>query len=110
MMTEYRWQWMRPDKPGAWAYAGSEVEIAGDYMCVVNIADINSKQHGWWCFLMDMPTILPPKKKTVWRMWVVPYCPAQSHPTSYAPFWRREGVTPSETGAIRTDKTEEREE
>jgi len=109
-MTEYRWKWCKPDRPGVWAFGGWAPGEQSGAWCVIEVDCPNVSESGWWRFLMPLPEILPPKKKTVWRMWVAPYCPVLEQPTAYTPIWCKDGERPSECSAIRTDKTEEREE
>jgi hypothetical protein len=106
-VTEYRWQWCRPDRSGVWAFGGRGETY--ESWTTVEVYERNIEP-GWWCFLMPLPTILPPKKKTVWRMWVVPYVSIVEKGSIFAPIWCKDGVRPGECSAIRTDKTEEREE
>ena len=108
-MTEYRWKWGKPDHPGVWAWGGVH-RTDSKFISALHVANHSVSATGWWCFLVDLPTILPPKKKTVWRMWVVPYCQALEQPSVYTPIWCKDGERPGDCSAIRTDKTEEREE
>lgn len=88
----------KPDKPGIWAV----LENDRQYVRQVDRLDVYAK--GTWCYLGPIPEILPPKKKVVQRLWVLP----QDGETGICR-WFCDGE-PMAVGWIRTDETREVEQ
>ena len=107
-MTEYRWEWCKPDRSGVWAFGGVH-RTESKFINAMHVLNHSLSSAGWWCFLMPLPEILPPKRKTVWRMWVCSSGTINNEDRVLV-FWYPDGNSPSRLDAIRTDKTEEREE
>lgn len=73
-----QWKWMKPDRPGIWAWGGSR---RNERVCnkISNLSNSeNTSQRideiyveGWWCFICDVPFIAEPTKQRVMKhLWV----------------------------------------
>lgn len=116
--NELRWKWMVPDKPGLWAYGGGYQEESPTFDSCYLVKDEDDIQSystlkSWTCFIMDAPSIKPPLKSVIKRLWIKS---AEStdimndRGKSMFPFevkWLLESESSCSSGWISTNKTKE---
>lgn len=90
-----------PDKPGIWLRNNPDGHI--DAACI-NGDEVLEWNRATRCYLGPIPEILPPKKKVVQRLWVLP----QDGEAGICRWFH--GDEPMAVGWIRTDRTREVEQ
>lgn len=108
-MDELRWRKEPPDSPGIWAIRSPDM-VSPDVIWVPNHEAYVMNETETCCKLMDLPTILPPKSKVTYRLWVVKW--VSQHNSGWTNIWAKEGVDMFSRYPVcsKTDVTEEREE
>ena len=95
-MTECRWQWCKPDKPGLWWYGGQVPEMPV-IKSLIQVDVPSAKNQAWYAYIGPIPPEpLPPKRKVTQTRWMVPIVSDR-----YAMHW----LSPDDTippGAIET--------